>query len=121
MADKKKGIGLKHAWNGMKIAFKSEQNFRLHVLIGFIVIIAGFLFHLSIYEWVIILLVIGNVLVAEIFNSSIEKLLDYLNPAIHPSAKIIKDLSAGAVLITAVIAIIIGIIIFAPKLFHFIL
>ncbi|WP_253286699.1 diacylglycerol kinase family protein [Virgibacillus sp. MSJ-26] len=118
MADRKKGIGLKHAWHGIKVAIKLERNFKIHVVIGLLVIMMSVYFNIATFEWLVILLVIGSVLVAEIFNSTIEKLLDYLNPAIHPAAKIIKDLSAAAVLITAFTAVIIGLIIFIPKLIN---
>lgn len=96
-----------------------ERNFRIHTFIGLLVVLTGILFRLSTFEWLSIILVIGLVLVAEIFNSAIEKLLDYLNPAIHPSAKIIKDLSAGAVLASALVAIVVGLIIFFPRLIDF--
>lgn len=118
MADKKKGIGFNHAWNGIKIAFKLERNFKIQIVIGLLVILAGTFFKLTTYEWINIILVIGFVLVAEMFNSAIEKLLDYLNPAIHPSAKVIKDLSAGAVLTSAFVAVVIGLTIFIPKLIY---
>lgn len=118
MADRKKGIGLKHAWHGIKVVFKLERNFKIHVVMGLLVILLGVVFNIATFEWLVILLVISSVLVAEIFNSTIEKLLDYLNPAIHPSAKIIKDLSAAAVLTTAFTAVIIGLIIFIPKIIH---
>jgi len=67
-------------------------------------------------EWAAIILVIGFVLMAELFNSVIEKLIDYLKPEIHPAAKVIKDAAAGGVLIAAITAVIIGALIFIPKL-----
>lgn len=115
--DKDKKIGFNHAWHGLKLVFKLELNFRIHFLIGLLVIIAGFILKISLNEWLAVILTIGLVLVSEMFNTVVETLLDYLNPAIHPTAKMIKDISAGAVLVSALIAVIIGLIVFIPKLF----
>lgn len=115
--DKEKKIGFNYAWQGLKHVFKLELNFRIHLLIGLLVMIAGIILKLTLNEWLAVILVIGLVLVSEMFNTVVETLLDYLNPAIHPTAKIIKDISAGAVLVSALIAVIIGFIIFIPKLF----
>src|SRR5699024_12485109 len=80
------------------------------------IVIIGFIFKLNRFEWMSILIVIGLVIHAELLNTAIEKLLDYTKPEIHPKAKIIKDMAAGAVLIASIIAAIVGIIIFLPKL-----
>lgn len=113
---KKHSIGFAYAWNGLLQVIRRERNFQIHLSVAFIVIIAGFSVKLSIIEWLIVLLIITCVLVAEMVNSAIELLLDYVNPAIHPTAKLIKDMSAGAVLIAAFASIIIGCLIFIPKL-----
>lgn len=57
---------------------------------------------------------------AELFNSAVEQIIDYIKPEMHPKAKIIKDVAAGAVLVTAIIALIIGVIIFLPKIIYLI-
>ncbi|WP_245843792.1 diacylglycerol kinase family protein [Oceanobacillus rekensis] len=116
MKDKRRRIGFSYAWNGIKEIYKTEYNFRIHLIAAVLAIVAGFTFHLSNMEWAIIVLVIGLVLMAELINSVIEKMIDYLKPEIHPSAKIIKDVAAGVVLITAIIALIVGLLIFLPKL-----
>ena len=118
MSDKKKSIGFKHAWDGILVVLKSERNFRIHLLIGSIVLLLGCALNLSLGKWFAIILVIGLVLVAEMFNTAIERMLDYLNPSIHPSAKMIKDIAAGTVLISAMAAVIIGMIIFIPELYQ---
>ncbi|SHF68284.1 diacylglycerol kinase family protein [Ornithinibacillus halophilus] len=117
MNAKKRSIGFTYAWNGIIEAWKSERNFRSHILSAFIVILAGIFFQLSVIEWIIIVFCIGFVIVTELLNTAIEKLLDYLKPDIHPKAKIIKDLSAGAVLISALCSAIVGLLIFLPKLY----
>ncbi|GGB29089.1 diacylglycerol kinase [Virgibacillus dakarensis] len=114
---KKRGIGLKFAWNGFWEVLKHERNFQIHLIVGIIIICAGFFLQLTAGEWVMIVLVIGFVLTAEMINTTIEKLINYLKPEIHPEAKTIKDIAAATVLIAAVIAVIIGFIVFLPKLY----
>ncbi|WP_339228158.1 diacylglycerol kinase family protein [Oceanobacillus sp. FSL K6-2867] len=119
MRDKKRKIGFNYAWNGIKEIAKTERNFRIHLFATILTASAGFVFKLTMTEWAIIVLTIGLVLMAEVTNTAIEKLIDYLKPEIHPTAKIIKDIAAGAVFITAIIAAIIGLLIFLPKLYIF--
>ncbi len=114
--DKKKGIGFSYAWKGIVQAAKHERNFRIHLAAAFAVVLAGFVFSLNTIEWAVILLAIGMVLAAELLNSAVEKLIDYLKPELHPLAGTIKDVAAGSVLITAITAALIGIIVFLPKL-----
>lgn len=116
--DKKRGIGLQYALNGIKEAFLQERNFRIHLMAALVVLIASVYFQLDVIEWIIILLVIKVVLITELINSVIERLIDYLKPEIHPKAKVIKDMAASVVLIGAMFASIIGVIIFLPKLIN---
>ncbi len=81
-----------------------------------IAVLLGFMLKISNVEWISIIIVIGMVLAVEIFNSSIEELTDLVSPDKNKLAGIIKDLSAGAVLILAITAFIVGIIIFLPKI-----
>lgn len=117
LKDKKRKIGFSFAWNGIVEALKQERNFQIHIGAAILATAAGFMLHLSYLEWVTIILVIGMVLVTELLNSAIEMMLDYIKPEIHPKAKVIKDISAGAVLVTAIVAVMIGILIFIPKLY----
>lgn len=112
----KKGIGFRFAWNGIIEIIRSEQNMKIHVLSAITVILMGIYFRLSFMEWTVVVIVIGFVLTAEMINTSIEKLIDYLNPEIHPTAKVIKDISAGAVLVAATTAVAVGLFIFIPKI-----
>lgn len=116
LKDKKGRIGLYHAINGILSVAKSEWNFRFHLVISVLVISSGLLFRLSILEWAAILIVIGIVLITEIFNTAVEKIIDYVKPEFHPMAGFIKDATAGGVLISAIIAVVVGVIIFLPKL-----
>ena len=106
----------KYAFEGLRDALLHERNFRIQVVVFVIVIIAGFVFHIHRIEWLIILICASIVLSAEIFNSAIEKLCNHVTPEIHPLIKKIKDFSAAAVLLTAIISVIIGAIIFLPKM-----
>jgi len=116
LKDKKRGIGFSFAWNGIMDAVRSERNFRIHLAFGLLAIFTGFLLRISRVEWALIVLVIGMVLVTELFNTAIEKVIDYLKPDIHPSAKFVKDVAAGTVLISAFAAVVIGCLIFIPRL-----
>lgn len=113
-------IGFKHAINGLISVFKSEWNFRFHLFAGLVVIVLSFLLKLTLMEWALVILVIGMVLISELVNTVIEKLIDYLKPDIHPTAKYIKDAAAGAVLVSAICAAVLGSIIFLPKLYELI-
>ena len=117
LKDKKKQIGFTHAWNGIKETVKHEYNFRIHLMATFIVVSCGIIFQISWIEWMLVCVAIGLVLVTEMINSVMEAMIDYLKPEYHPQAKYIKDSAAGAVLISAIIAVIIGTIIFIPSLY----
>jgi len=115
--NRKKGIGLAFALNGLKEAFLRERNFRIHLAVTVLVLLAGFLFQLAIFEWMFIILIISIVLIVELVNSLMERIIDYVKPEFHPQAKIIKDIAAAAVLIAAITSVIIGLFIFLPKIF----
>ncbi|WP_316829741.1 diacylglycerol kinase family protein [Pedobacter aquatilis] len=107
----------KYAFNGLILFFKSEHNARIHLLAAVFAIALSIYLKLSYLEWIAILVVISVVFIAELLNSSIEKLADIVSPEIHPKIKIIKDLAAGAVLVAAFLAIAVAGFIFLPKLF----
>ena len=103
-------------FSGIIQAVKSERNMKIHVVIALIVIGFGFYFSLSGIEWLFILLAISGTITLEMVNSSIERAVDLATDQIHPLAKEAKDFAAGAVLIYAIFSVIIGIIIFLPKI-----
>ena len=120
---KKKGISLKrliksfgYAFNGIRLMIYQEQNARIHLLAILIVSIAGFYFHLSASEWICIVIVSGGVLTAEAFNTSIEALSNTLSPGYNKKIKLVKDFAAGAVLVATLASVIVGLIIFLPKI-----
>ena len=84
-------------------------------------VIAGFLLEITRIDWMIVILCIGVVIAAELFNTAIEKLVDLVSPQQHPVAGQVKDIAAGAVLVCAATAAIIGLIVFIPYLTRFFL
>ena len=112
-------IGLGYAVTGVITSLKTEFNMRIHVIIMFVVIFSGFLFRISVFEWLFVILAIGFVLAFELMNTVVELLTDVLFKEEHESAKNIKDISAAAVLVAAIFAAIVGIIIFFPKVIEF--
>lgn len=103
------------AFTGLMELIKSEPNARIHALATMCALTAGFVLKISGAEWCVILIVTALVWAAEGFNTVIEKLVDHLFPAYHETARITKDISAGAVLVCAIAAFICGLIIFIPK------
>lgn len=109
-----------YAFSGLSEMVKSEQNVRLHLLVTICVIIAGFLLKITLIEWCLVLICISLVWVAEAFNTAIERLTDHIFNERHQTARMVKDVSAGAVLVCAIIAAVCGVIIFLPKLLNLI-
>lgn len=104
-----------HAGVGIYSAFLSERNMKIHVFIMFLVILFGFYFQISLAEWITCIILFGLVIAAEIMNTAIETTVDLAMPKTHPKAKLAKDLAAGAVLVLAFVAALIGLLIFLPK------
>ncbi|MDL4841507.1 diacylglycerol kinase family protein [Aquibacillus rhizosphaerae] len=118
--NKKRRVGFSCAINGIKSAISSEINIKIHLIATIIVIFVGFLFQISLFEWAILLLTIGSVLSFEMINTAMERAMDYLAPEFHPLVGLVKDLSAGAVFISALTSILVGSIIFLPKIIQLI-
>ncbi len=106
-----------YALRGIAQAFISQRNMKLHVIAVITVVGVGFCFNISKLEWIALTVCSGIVLSAELFNTSIEEMVNFVSPEKHPKAALIKDLSAGAVLVSAIMALVIAGIIFIPKLF----
>ncbi len=102
------------AFRGLKILFANERNFRIHMAFAFLAVIAGIFFKIRSGEWIAVLLLIALVMAAEALNTCIEYICNYISPQYHPAIKTIKDIAAGAVLLCAIMAVIVGCIIFVP-------
>jgi diacylglycerol kinase (ATP) len=106
----------KYAFNGIRMLFVNEHNAWIHLAASVLVIIAGLFFKISILEWAVIIIAIGLVFTAEAINSSIEKLSDFVSPEKRSLIKEVKDLASAGVLISAITALILGLIVFVPKI-----
>ncbi len=107
------------ALEGIKYVLITQQNARVHAVITLAVFLFAFILRINRVELVSLLLAIGLVWTAEIFNTAMEVMVDVVSPEHSQGAKIIKDISAGAVLICAIISILVGILTFGPKLLLF--
>ena len=116
MKNKKIINSFKYAFEGIITAFKAERNMKIHIIIMLLVIVAGFIFKISITEWFVCILLFSMVIASELFNTAIETVVDMVMPEKNDKAKIAKDISAGAVLVVAIGAAIIGLMIFIPKI-----
>ena len=105
-----------HATDGIEYAINHERNLKIEIFMGILVSIAGFLFKISILEWLIIILVISMVICLELVNTSIERTVDLVTKEYKDLAKNAKDVAAGAVLIMSMFSVVVGIIIFLPKI-----
>lgn len=113
---KKRIASFGYAWQGIRYLISQEHNAWIHCFAAVCVVTAGFAFGITRYEWISVILCIGAVLAAEGFNTAIEKLVDLVSPEQHPIAGTVKDVAAGAVLITAIAAACIGLLVFGPYL-----
>ena len=103
---------ISYAWQGIRLTFKEQRNFRIHSVVALLVISTGILLKISSNEWYITIVCVGMVLSAELLNSAIEKVVDLVSPEWNKKAGDIKDASAAAVLILAITSAIIGCLIF---------
>jgi diacylglycerol kinase len=103
-------------FSGLIHAIGSEQNMRLHCLAAVGVIVAGFVFPLKLWEWIVILLCIGLVISAECMNTAVERLADRLSREADPLIKQAKDCGSAAVLVLALTAAVVGGMVFVPKM-----
>ncbi|MCB0397845.1 MAG: diacylglycerol kinase family protein [Flavobacteriales bacterium] len=108
-----------YAAAGIRMLFVKEHNAWIHALAAVSVIGLGLWLKISLVSWGLVALAIGGVLAAEMFNTAIETLTDMVSPEYHKSAKAVKDLAAGAVLISAIAAAVIGAIVFIPPLWSY--
>ena len=102
-----------YAWNGFKLAVKEEPNLKIHLVLATIVVGMGFYFHINRMEWLILIILVGAVISLELINSSIENLTDLVTKEKLPLAGKVKDISAAAVLVFCLIALMAGTIIFS--------
>lgn len=110
----KRAQSFSHAGRGVRLFLKTTHNAWIHVLVLLLAICLGFYFKITHIEWMFLVLAAGFVFVAEAFNTAIEIDIDLTSPEYHPYARDTKDVAAGAVLISAVTAVVVGLFIFVP-------
>jgi diacylglycerol kinase (ATP) len=108
---------LRFAGEGIYTFFMREHNAWIHLVATIAVFAFACLCRVSVHEMIALIIVTGFVWVAEIFNTVIEKVMDFMSPGYHPEVKTIKDLAAAAVLVASFIALVTGTVVFIPKIF----
>ena len=109
-------ISFKCAWQGVISSIQTQRHMKFHVLATIVVISLGIWAHISVIEWMFLIVVIGMVLITEMINTAIESTVDLCTQEIHPLAKAAKDIAAGAVLVASIVSLIIGYLIFLHPL-----
>lgn len=105
-----------HAWRGLGIFIRSTHNSWVHIFFSLLAIYLGFILKISSTEWIAVVFVIGLVVITEALNTAFEIDIDLTSPVYHPYARDTKDVAAGAVLISVLVAGIVGLIVFLPKI-----
>jgi diacylglycerol kinase len=104
------------AFVGLWYALRTQRNTRIHLSIAAAVVVVGLCLNLSHVQWAVLTLTIGFVLVSEMLNTVAETLVDLISPGYHPLAKVVKDVTAGAVLLTAIVSVVVGLLVLGPPL-----
>ena len=117
---KKLANSFKYAFEGFITSFRTERILKLHILMMLVGILFGILLKINMYEWIICVILFSAVIAAELFNTAIETVVDIVMPYKNPKAKVAKDVAASAVLILAIGSVVVGGIIFLPKIFEII-
>jgi len=116
---KKRIRSFSYAFKGIFYMMRTQHNFWIQIIVGLLAVFLGLVLNISLLEWGLVIFSCGMVLTAETFNSAIETLADIVNPNHDPKIGLVKDLAAGAVLISAIAAAIVGLILFIPKIIMF--
>lgn len=108
----------KFAFKGLAIVFREEQSFRVQIVALAAILALGIYFNIRIWEWTALILVAASVLVLELINSTLERIIDYLKPRLHHYVEVVKDIMAAAVLVASLAAAAVGVLIFYPYFFR---
>lgn len=114
---KHRALSFRHAFDGIAAAYRSEPNLRIHSLAAAAVIAMAAWLGLKAADWAVLMIVIGLVWCAELFNTAVEAVVDLASPQYHAKAKLAKDTAAAAVLLAAVTAALVGLLILGPPLY----
>jgi diacylglycerol kinase len=105
-----------YAFQGARYAFRTQRNLKVHSVITILVVLAGALLRISLDQWTVLAVVIGLVFQTELTNTAVEAVVDRVSPEYHMLSKVAKDCSAAAVLVTALAAVVVGMLIFLPHI-----
>ena len=111
----------RYAFRGLWYSLRTQRNARVHIFIAILAILLGVVLHISAVEFALVFVAITGVFIAEMFNTVFELCIDLASPDYHPLAKTAKDVAAGAVLLSAMLSVVIGLFVFEPhlwSLFH---
>ena len=103
------------AFAGLRYCLRTQRNFRIHIAVAVLGTIAGLILGLGLIEWAVFATMVAMVLAAEMVNTMVESLVDLVTTEYHPLAKVAKDIAAGIVLLTAMASVIVGLLIFGPR------
>ena len=112
--------GFGFAFSGLWYALRTQRNTRVHIAIAILAILLGIVLRISAIEFAMVFVAITGVFIAEMFNTVFELCVDLASPDYHPLAKIAKDMAAGAVLLSAILSVVIGLFVFGPHLWELI-
>ncbi|MDX9913830.1 MAG: diacylglycerol kinase [Candidatus Moranbacteria bacterium] len=121
MKDKKNDkfkSSLKCAVRGLKYVLRNERNFRIELIVAIFVIFSSIIFRIKNWEFIVVIFLITWVLVTELMNTVVERVVDILEPRVHPFARLIKDIMAGVVLTSAIMSFLVGLFIFLPHIYN---
>jgi diacylglycerol kinase len=108
--------GFGYAFSGLWYTLRTQRNARIHISMAILAILLGIVLHISAVEFAMVFVAITGVFIAEMFNTVFELCIDLASPDYNPLAKIAKDVSAGAVLLSAMLSVVIGLLVFGPHL-----
>jgi len=114
MRSKRISDSFRYALSGLWYVLRTQRNVRVHLMIAVCVAGMGIWLGISLTQWAILTLTVGFVLVSEVLNTVAETLVDLASPGYHPLAEVVKDVTAGAVLLGAVISVVVGLLILGP-------
>jgi len=107
-----------YAFEGIGHTLKTQRNAQIHVAVAAVIVLFGLYVRLNLTDWAILTLTMGFVISAEMLNTATEAAMDFATSDFHPQVKIVKDVAAGAVLVAAITAVIVGLLILGPPLFQ---
>ncbi len=105
-----------YAFSGIWHTLKTQRNAQIHICIAAIILALGLALNLTLTEWAILILTMGFVIATEMLNTVAESAMDYISTDFNPQIKVVKDVAAGAVLVSALTAVVVGLLILGPPL-----